>query len=75
MKAKDELSRSFSITWISGEPHSLVTDTHNDDTESLHVNDIRKRSIDIREKSLEDMESDVFAKLRKLQEMKDGRSH
>jgi hypothetical protein len=79
MKAVKELSSSFHMTWMSGEPHSFTDD---DDTvpiavtasppeSSVHYEGLegaRKRpanDFDVT-RSLEDIENDVFAKLRKL---------
>lgn len=77
------MHESFSITWVSGEPHpSLINKeiarpdgTMGETVQSSLEGPSRKRPLKEDSRTLEEVESDVFARLRKLQEMRDQEMH
>lgn len=61
MRAIKDLKESFEITWVSGEPESLIYD------QGSRLSDDRKRPSSLREEEvkLEDRETAIFERLKK----------
>ena len=61
MRAIKDLKESFEITWVSGEPESLIYD------QGSRLSDDRKRPSSLREEEvkLEDRETTIFERLKK----------
>ena len=61
MRAIKDLKESFEITWVSGEPESLIYD------QGSRLSDDRKRPSSLRQEEvkLEDRETAIFERLKK----------